>query len=104
MILEWSIIMFVMSLFILGTDLVWQMYWAGTIGPERSRQKVIASFKDEETAREIKAALDIPDRDDMKVLKKGYGYVATCSHSIGNNIPYENFITYINAIHKYGKY
>ena len=40
----------------------------------------------------------------MEVLKPGYGYVATCSHSIVNYIPHENFIAYINAIHKYGKY
>jgi uroporphyrinogen-III decarboxylase len=40
----------------------------------------------------------------MEVLKPGYGYVATCSHSIVNYIPHENYIAYINAIHKYGKY
>ncbi len=40
----------------------------------------------------------------MEVLKPGYGYVATCSHSIVNYIPHENVIAYINAIHKYGKY
>ncbi|MCL5070144.1 MAG: hypothetical protein M1308_04505 [Actinobacteria bacterium] len=40
----------------------------------------------------------------MKFLKPGYGYVATCSHSIGNNIPHENFVAYINAIHEYGRY
>lgn len=43
-------------------------------------------------------------KEHMKVLKPGYGYVATCSHSIVNYIPHENFIAYINAIHKYGKY
>ena len=40
----------------------------------------------------------------MEALKPGYGYVATCSHSIVNYIPHENVIAYINAIHKYGKY
>lgn len=40
----------------------------------------------------------------MEVLKPGYGYVAGSSHSIVNYIPYENFVTMINAIHKYGKY
>ena len=40
----------------------------------------------------------------MDVLKPGYGYIAGSSHSIVNYIPHENFITMINAIHKYGKY
>jgi uroporphyrinogen-III decarboxylase len=40
----------------------------------------------------------------MDVLKPGGGYIATCSHSIVNYIPYENFVAYINAIHKYGIY
>ncbi len=40
----------------------------------------------------------------MEVLKPGYGYIITCSHSIVNYIPHENFIAYINAIHKYGVY
>jgi len=43
-------------------------------------------------------------RKHMEVLKPGYGYIATCSHSIVNYIPHENFIAYINAIHKYGMY
>ena len=43
-------------------------------------------------------------REHMEVLKPGYGYVATCSHSLVNYIPHENFIAYLNAIHKYGKY
>ena len=40
----------------------------------------------------------------MDVLKPGYGYVATVSHSVVNYIPHENVITYFNAIHKYGSY
>ena len=40
----------------------------------------------------------------MEILKPGYGYIAACSHSIVNYIPHENFIAYINAIHKYGRY
>jgi len=40
----------------------------------------------------------------MEVLKPGYGYVATVSHSVVNYIPHENVIAYINAIHKYGAY
>ncbi|MHB1346857.1 MAG: uroporphyrinogen decarboxylase family protein [Candidatus Humimicrobiaceae bacterium] len=40
----------------------------------------------------------------MEIMKPGYGYVATCSHSIVNYIPHENYIAYINSIHKYGKY
>jgi len=43
-------------------------------------------------------------KDHMDVLKPGYGYVMTSSHSITNYIPHENFVTYINAIHKYGRY
>jgi uroporphyrinogen decarboxylase len=40
----------------------------------------------------------------MDVLKPGYGYIAASSHSIVNYMPYENFVTFINAVHKYGKY
>jgi len=40
----------------------------------------------------------------MDVLKPGGGYIATCSHSIVNYIPHENFVAYINAIHKHGIY
>jgi len=43
-------------------------------------------------------------REHMEVLKPGYGYIASCSHSIVNYIPHENFIAYINAMHKYGAY
>ena len=43
-------------------------------------------------------------KEHMKVLKPGYGYVACSSHSIVNYIPFENFITMINSIHKYGLY
>lgn len=43
-------------------------------------------------------------REHMEILKPGYGYVATCSHSIVNYIPHENVIAYLNSIHKYGKY
>ena len=43
-------------------------------------------------------------KEHMDVLKPGYGYIACSSHSIVNYIPHENFIAYINAIHKYGKY
>lgn len=50
----------------------------------------------EEVDADVKAHMD--------VLKPGYGYVATCSHSIVNYIPHDNYIAYINAIHKYGKY
>ena len=43
-------------------------------------------------------------KEHMDVLKPGYGYVSSSSHSIVNYMPYENFVTYINAVHKYGKY
>lgn len=40
----------------------------------------------------------------MNVLKPGGGYIAGSSHSIVDYIPFENFVTLINAIHKHGKY
>lgn len=48
--------------------------------------------------------IDTDVKNHMDVLKTGGGYIATCSHSIVNYIPHENFIAYINAIHKYGMY
>jgi uroporphyrinogen-III decarboxylase len=48
--------------------------------------------------------VDADVKKHMEILKPGYGYVATCSHSIVNYIPHENVIAYLNAIHKYGKY
>lgn len=48
--------------------------------------------------------IDTDVKNHMDVLKPGGGYIATCSHSIVNYIPHENFIAYINAIHKYGMY
>jgi len=50
------------------------------------------------------ADVDADVKEHMEVLKPGYGYVATVSHSVVNYIPHENVIAYINAIHKYGKY
>ena len=50
------------------------------------------------------ADIDNDVREHMEVLKPGYGYIASCSHSIVNYIPHENFIAYINAMHKYGAY
>ena len=43
-------------------------------------------------------------KEHMDILKPGYGYIAGSSHSIVNYIPYDNFVTMINAIHKYGTY
>jgi 5-methyltetrahydrofolate--homocysteine methyltransferase len=43
-------------------------------------------------------------REHMEVLKPGYRYVAGSSHSITNFIPHENYITMMNAIHRYGAY
>ena len=43
-------------------------------------------------------------KEHMEVLKLGGGYVASCSHSIVNYIPHENYIAMINAIHRYGSY
>ena len=43
-------------------------------------------------------------KEHMDVLKPGYGYICSSSHSIVNYIPFENFVAFINAIHKYGIY
>ena len=43
-------------------------------------------------------------KEHMEAMMPGGGYVAGSSHSIVNYIPHENFITMINAIHKYGRY
>ena len=43
-------------------------------------------------------------KEHMDVLKPGGGYVAGSSHSIVNYIPHENFVSMINAFHKYGLY
>jgi uroporphyrinogen decarboxylase len=43
-------------------------------------------------------------REHMDVLKPGYGYICSSSHSIVNYIPYENFIAFINAVHEFGRY
>jgi hypothetical protein len=43
-------------------------------------------------------------KDLCEVMKTGGRWEAASSHSIVNYIPPENFITMINAIHKYGRY
>ncbi len=43
-------------------------------------------------------------KEHMEALKPGGGYLAGSSHSIVNYIPHDNYITMINAIHKYGRY
>jgi methylmalonyl-CoA mutase cobalamin-binding domain/chain len=40
----------------------------------------------------------------MEALKPGGGYICGSSHSIVNYIPHENFISMLNAIHRYGVY
>ena len=50
----------------------------------------------EEVEKDVKAH--------MEALKPGGGYVCGSSHSIVNYVPYENFISMINAIHRYGAY
>ncbi|MFA5866126.1 MAG: uroporphyrinogen decarboxylase family protein [Phycisphaerae bacterium] len=49
-----------------------------------------------EVEKDVKAHMD--------VLKPGGRWIAGSSHSIVNYIPHDNFITMINAIHRYGKY
>lgn len=43
-------------------------------------------------------------KEHMDALKPGGRWIAGCSHSIVNYVPHDNFITMINAIHKYGAY
>ena len=43
-------------------------------------------------------------KEHMAALKPGGRWIAGSSHSIVNYIPHDNFITMINAIHKYGMY
>jgi uroporphyrinogen-III decarboxylase len=43
-------------------------------------------------------------QDLCTVMKPGGRWEAASSHSIVNYIPHENFVTMINAIHKYGRY
>ncbi|MCL4376765.1 MAG: hypothetical protein M1409_00075 [Actinobacteria bacterium] len=43
-------------------------------------------------------------KEHMDVLKPGYGYICSSSHSVVNYIPFENFAAFINAVHEYGKY
>jgi uroporphyrinogen decarboxylase len=43
-------------------------------------------------------------REHMDVLKPEGRWVAGSSHSIVNYIPHDNFLTMINAFHKYGMY
>jgi len=40
----------------------------------------------------------------MEVLKPGYGYICSSSHSIVNYIPFENFVAFIDAVHEFGVY
>lgn len=40
----------------------------------------------------------------MEILKPGYGYICSSSHSIVNYIPFENFVAFIDSVHKYGVY
>ena len=43
-------------------------------------------------------------KEHMDILKPDGRWIAGSSHSIVNYIPHENFITMLNAIHKYGVY
>lgn len=50
----------------------------------------------EDVERDVKEHADI--------LKQGGRWIACSSHSIVNYIPHDNFVTMINAFHKYGRY
>jgi len=56
----------------------------------------LASGTPEDVERDVK--------EHMAVLKPGGRWIAGSSHSIVNYIPHENFVTMINAFHKYGLY
>ena len=56
----------------------------------------LSKGRPEDVAKDVKEHMD--------VLKPGYGYVCSSSHSIVNYIPFENFVAQIDAIHKYGIY
>jgi uroporphyrinogen decarboxylase len=43
-------------------------------------------------------------REHAEVLKRGGRWIAASAHSVVNYIPHENFLTMINAFHKYGAY
>ncbi len=43
-------------------------------------------------------------RAHMEVLKAGGRYIAGSSHSVTNFVPHENYLTMLNAIHRYGVY
>ena len=58
--------------------------------------ELLAKGTPEDIEKDVKVHMDI--------LKPGYGYIATCSHSLVNYIPHNNVIAYFNAIHKYGIY
>jgi uroporphyrinogen decarboxylase len=50
------------------------------------------------------AEVDGDVREHMEVLKPGGRYIAGSSHSITNFVPHANYITMLNAIHRYGVY
>jgi 5-methyltetrahydrofolate--homocysteine methyltransferase len=50
------------------------------------------------------AEVDADVKAHMEAMKPGGGYVCGSSHSIVNYIPHENFVSMINAIHRYGVY
>jgi hypothetical protein len=43
-------------------------------------------------------------RQHIEYLGRGGGYILTSSHSVTNDIPYENFMAMIKAGHRYGRY
>jgi uroporphyrinogen decarboxylase len=43
-------------------------------------------------------------KEHMEVLKPGYRYIASTSHSMGNYIPDENVVAFFDAIHEFGSY
>ena len=58
----------VFAIIVLITDLIWQFYWAGYSGPRKAKDLTIDAFKDRDTAREVRTALDLPDRESIQSL------------------------------------
>lgn len=55
--------------FLAAQDNVVAWYWAARVGPRRARDETLRQFKDPATASEVRAALDIPDRTDLRTMQ-----------------------------------
>jgi hypothetical protein len=67
---DWPAVTLAMSCVILITDLIWQYYWAGYIGPKTTKERVIAEFQNPITAAKVSLALGIPTKADLAKTQK----------------------------------